>query len=277
MAISPDKCFIAVAGNIGAGKSTLTRLLSDSLGWKPFYEAAAENPYLADFYADMQTWSFHSQVFYLGKRLEHHRLLVDHPYSVVQDRTVYEDAEIFATNLFEQGLMNDRDYSAYWNLYRAVGSFLPPPSLIVYLQASTKTLSGAFRSAAMSTRRASPLSTLTSLIACTNVGSPTGPPARCSPSPWTGLISSTIWWTWPAWSTRSKMRCASKDSEPPSHQGTPEGLSCLSGVFSVPAVQPFGISPKLFGQFAWRMVSCNSSLSTNSSDEYIPIHRAIFD
>ena len=140
MDVSPDKCFIAVAGNIGAGKSTLTRMLSDSLGWKPFYEAAAENPYLADFYADMRTWSFHSQVFYLGKRLEHHRLLVDHPYSVVQDRTVYEDAEIFATNLFEQGLMTERDYSAYWNLYRAVSSFLPPPSLIVYLQASTKTL-----------------------------------------------------------------------------------------------------------------------------------------
>jgi deoxyadenosine/deoxycytidine kinase len=140
MALSHDKCFIAVAGNIGAGKSTLTRMLSDSLGWKPFYEAAAENPYLADFYADMRTWSFHSQVFYLGKRLEHHRLLVDHPYSVVQDRTVYEDAEIFAANLYEQGLMSERDYEAYRSLYRAVSSFLPPPSLIVYLRARTRTL-----------------------------------------------------------------------------------------------------------------------------------------
>jgi deoxyadenosine/deoxycytidine kinase len=140
MALAHDKYFIAVAGNIGAGKSTLTRMLSDALGWKPFYEAAAENPYLADFYADMRRWSFHSQVFYLGKRLEHHRLLADHPYSVVQDRTVYEDAEIFACNLHEQGLMADRDYEAYRALYRAVSSFLPPPDIIVYLRASAKTL-----------------------------------------------------------------------------------------------------------------------------------------
>lgn len=139
-ALSQGKYFIAVAGNIGAGKSTLTRMLSDSLGWKPFYEADAENPYLADFYADMRRWSFHSQVFYLGKRLEHHRLLVDHPDSVVQDRTVYEDAEIFACNLHEQGLMSGRDYDAYRALYRAVSSFLPPPDIIVYLRANAKTL-----------------------------------------------------------------------------------------------------------------------------------------
>ncbi len=134
------KHFVALAGNIGAGKSSLTRLLSDELGWEPFYEAAAENPYLADFYADMQRWSFHSQVFYLGKRLEHHRLLVDHPGSVVQDRTVYEDAEIFARNLYEQGRMSARDYDAYRRLYRAVSSFLPPPDLIVYLRGSVPTL-----------------------------------------------------------------------------------------------------------------------------------------
>ncbi len=134
------KQFLAIAGNIGVGKSTLTRLLSDSFGWEPFYEAAAENPYLADFYADMQRWSFHSQVFYLGKRLEHHRQLVDHPGSVVQDRTVYEDAEIFARNLYQQGQMSERDYDAYRRLYRAVSSFLPPPDLIVYLRASVTTL-----------------------------------------------------------------------------------------------------------------------------------------
>lgn len=137
----PDgKQFIAIAGNIGVGKSTLTQLLSRAFGWEPFYEAAAENPYLADFYADMQRWSFHSQVFYLGKRLEHHRQLVDHPGSVVQDRTVYEDAEIFARNLYEQGQMSDRDYDAYRRLYRAVSSFLPPPDRIVYLRASVPTL-----------------------------------------------------------------------------------------------------------------------------------------
>lgn len=140
MPASAPKHFIALAGNIGVGKSTLTRLLSDSFGWEPFYEAAAENPYLADFYADMQRWSFHSQVFYLGKRLEHHRQLVDHPGSVVQDRTVYEDAEIFARNLYQQGQMSERDYDAYRRLYRAVSSFLPPPDLIVYLRASVTTL-----------------------------------------------------------------------------------------------------------------------------------------
>jgi len=138
--MSCSKSFIAVAGNIGAGKSTLTRLLSNAFGWEPFYEAAAENPYLSDFYQDMRRWSFHSQVFYLGKRLEHHRLLVDHPGSVVQDRTVYEDAEIFARNLYEQGQMSDRDYDAYRRLYCAVNSFLPPPHLIVYLRSSVSTL-----------------------------------------------------------------------------------------------------------------------------------------
>jgi deoxyadenosine/deoxycytidine kinase len=139
---SQPKQFIAIAGNIGVGKSTLTHLLSEAMGWEPFYEAAAENPYLADFYADMERWSFHSQVFYLGKRLEHHRQLVDHPGSVVQDRTVYEDAEIFARNLYEQGQMSDRDYDAYRRLYRAVASFLPPPDLIVYLRAGVPTLFG---------------------------------------------------------------------------------------------------------------------------------------
>lgn len=140
MTPSEQKQFIGIAGNIGVGKSTLTKRLSEAFGWEPFYEAAAENPYLADFYADMKRWSFHSQVFYLGKRLEHHRLLVDHPGSVVQDRTVYEDAEIFARNLYEQGQMSDRDYDAYRRLYRAVSSFLPPPDLIVYLRASVDTL-----------------------------------------------------------------------------------------------------------------------------------------
>jgi deoxyadenosine/deoxycytidine kinase len=135
-----SKQFIAIAGNIGAGKSTLTRLLSDSFGWQPFFEADAENPYLAEFYADMKRWSFHSQVFYLGKRLEHHRQLVDHPTSVVQDRTVYEDAEIFARNLYNQGSMSERDYDAYRRLYHAISSFLPAPNLVIYLRANVPSL-----------------------------------------------------------------------------------------------------------------------------------------
>lgn len=132
--------FIAIAGNIGAGKSTLTGLLADHFGWQAFYEANAENPYLADFYDDMQRWSFHSQVFFLGKRLEHHRQLLDHPNSVIQDRTVYEDAEIFARNLYQQGSMSQRDYEAYRSLYQAVSAFLPPPTLLIYLDSSVETL-----------------------------------------------------------------------------------------------------------------------------------------
>jgi deoxyadenosine/deoxycytidine kinase len=132
--------FIAVTGNIGAGKSTLTGMLANSFGWQPFYEANAENPYLADFYEDMERWSFQSQIFFLGKRLEHHRQLVDYPGSVVQDRTVYEDAQIFARNLHVQGRMSVRDYETYCRLYQAVVSFLPSPDLIIYLQASTPTL-----------------------------------------------------------------------------------------------------------------------------------------
>jgi deoxyadenosine/deoxycytidine kinase len=135
-----EKYFIAIAGNIGAGKSTLTGMLSERFGWQPFYEANAENPYLADFYTDMQRWSFHSQVFFLGKRLEHHHQLLQHPGSVIQDRTVYEDAEIFACNLYEQGNMSERDYDAYRRLYQAVSAFLPPPDLIIYLQAHVDTL-----------------------------------------------------------------------------------------------------------------------------------------
>lgn len=138
--MNSEQQFIAIAGNIGAGKSTLTKMLADNMGWTPFFEANAENPYLSDFYQDMQRWSFHSQVFFLGKRLEHHRQLIDHPGSVVQDRTIYEDAEIFARNLAVQGKMSARDYEAYCNLYKAIASFLPPPTLIIYLQATVETL-----------------------------------------------------------------------------------------------------------------------------------------
>ncbi|MEO0598063.1 MAG: deoxynucleoside kinase [Chloroflexota bacterium] len=138
----PTHQFIGIAGNIGAGKSTLTSMLAETFNWQPFYEANAENPYLADFYEDMKRWSFHSQTFFLGKRLEHHRQLLDHPGSVVQDRTVYEDAEIFARNLHQQGNMTDRDYDAYRRLYQAVAAFLPAPDLMIYLEADVQTLMG---------------------------------------------------------------------------------------------------------------------------------------
>jgi deoxyadenosine/deoxycytidine kinase len=133
------KRFIAIAGNVGVGKSTLTKLLAERLGWQPFFEAVDENPYLADFYADMRKWSFHSQIFFLTRRLRHHRQLLDHPNSVVQDRSVYEDAEIFARNLYLQGDMDERDYRSYRELYEVLTSFLPPPDLVVYLRASVPT------------------------------------------------------------------------------------------------------------------------------------------
>lgn len=134
------KKFIAVAGNIGVGKSTLVTLLSQRLGWKPFFEAVAENPYLADFYGDMHLWSFHSQIFFLSNRLRSHRQLADHPTSVVQDRSVYEDAEVFARNLYDQGYLGERDYATYRQLYEVLTEFLPPPDLVLYLRASINTL-----------------------------------------------------------------------------------------------------------------------------------------
>ncbi|MBN1247899.1 MAG: deoxynucleoside kinase [Anaerolineae bacterium] len=134
------KYFIAVAGSIGAGKSTLTSLLSQRLNWEPFLEGVSDNPYLADFYADMEKWSFHSQIFFLARRLRHHRQLLERPNSVIQDRTVYEDAEIFARNLYVQGSMSERDFATYNELYRAITSILPPPNLVIYLSASVATL-----------------------------------------------------------------------------------------------------------------------------------------
>jgi deoxyadenosine/deoxycytidine kinase len=134
------KHFIGIAGNIGVGKSTLTALLSQHLGWEPFLEGVQDNPYLADFYKDMARWSFHSQIFFLARRLAHHRQLLDRPDSVIQDRTVYEDAQIFARNLYKQGSMEARDYDTYCDLYHAVTSILPPPNLVLYLRASTATL-----------------------------------------------------------------------------------------------------------------------------------------
>ena len=134
------KKFVAVAGNIGVGKSTLVSMLCGKLGWQPFFEPVGENPYLADFYKDMRLWSFHSQIFFLTRRLRLHRQLVDHPTSAIQDRSVYEDAEVFALNLFRQGLMDERDYLSYRELYQVLSEFLPPPDLVIYLRASVPTL-----------------------------------------------------------------------------------------------------------------------------------------
>lgn len=132
--------FITIAGNIGVGKSTLVELLSQRLGWEPVFEAVAENPYLADFYEDMNRWSFQSQVFFLSKRLQQHHRLLERSGSIIQDRSVYEDAEIFARNLYVQGSLSDRDWACYYDLYQTMAMMLRPPHLTVYLQASVPTL-----------------------------------------------------------------------------------------------------------------------------------------
>ena len=134
------KKFVAVAGNIGVGKSTLVGMLCVRLGWQAFYEPVAENPYLADFYKDMHAWAFHSQIFFITHRLRFHQLLMAHPTSVIQDRSVYEDAGVFAENLYRQGLIDERDYAVYRDLYDVLTAFLTPPDLIVYLRASPSTL-----------------------------------------------------------------------------------------------------------------------------------------
>jgi deoxyadenosine/deoxycytidine kinase len=134
------KFFVAIAGNIGVGKSTLTERLSQRLDWKPYYEDVADNPYLSDFYGDMERWSFHSQVFFLGRRLRHHHRLLNHGASVVQDRTIYEDAEVFAENLYRQGRMTERDHRTYRDIYEALLEYLPPPDLVIYLKSSVDTL-----------------------------------------------------------------------------------------------------------------------------------------
>lgn len=134
------KKYIAVAGNIGVGKSTLVDMICRRIGFQPFYEPVTENPYLADFYANMNAWSFHSQIFFLTHRIRLHQQLIQTPASVIQDRSIYEDAEIFARNLFLQGKMDERDYQTYHSLYQTLAEFLTPPDLVIYLRASVDTL-----------------------------------------------------------------------------------------------------------------------------------------
>lgn len=132
--------FIAIAGNMGVGKSELTVRLADRLGWRAFVEPAAQNPYLPNFYKDMPRWAFHSQVFFLAHRMREHHELSRLKGGVIQDRSVYENAEVFARNLFERGYMMQDDWETYRTIYDTLVSLLPPPSLVIYLEASVKTL-----------------------------------------------------------------------------------------------------------------------------------------
>jgi len=137
---SPEKKHVAIAGNIGAGKTALTDVMGQYFDWKTVYEKVDENPYLTDFYNDMRRWSFNLQVFFLSRRFEQLQKIEELEQSVVQDRSIYEDAEIFARNLYEMGLMSARDFENYANLFSIMTDYLEPPSLLVYLRASVPTL-----------------------------------------------------------------------------------------------------------------------------------------
>ncbi|MFO7371083.1 MAG: deoxynucleoside kinase [Bacteroidales bacterium] len=131
---------IAVAGNIGSGKSTLTSLLSKHFGWDAHYEDADDNPYMNDFYNDMQRWSFNLQIYFLNTRFNQILSFRRSGKTLVQDRTIYEDAYIFAPNLHAMGLMSTRDFENYFTLFNMLASLIQPPDLVVYLRASVPTL-----------------------------------------------------------------------------------------------------------------------------------------
>ncbi|HTI58024.1 deoxynucleoside kinase [Mucilaginibacter sp.] len=131
---------IAVVGNIGAGKTTLTELLAKNYGWTPLYEAVDNNPYLEDFYSDMKRWSFNLQIYFLNSRFKQIIDIQKNGRDIIQDRTIYEDAYIFAENLHDMGLMTTRDYENYEAIFTNITSFIKPPDLLVYLKASVPTL-----------------------------------------------------------------------------------------------------------------------------------------
>ncbi len=134
------KRLILLAGNIGTGKTSLTERIGARLGWYTDFESVADNPYLADFYADMRTWSFHLQVFFLGHRAQQHMDLAAMPQSTICDRSIYEDAYIFARALHQLGNLSDRDYLAYRRVFDLVAVHLPPPDLLIYLKAPVNVL-----------------------------------------------------------------------------------------------------------------------------------------
>ena len=143
---------IAITGNIGAGKTTLAEQLAGHYGWEVLYEAVEGNPYLSDFYGDMPRWAFNLQIYFLNSRFAQVKKIIDiqlanqaspdHPHTVVQDRTIYEDAAIFARNLYESGDMTERDYETYSQLFTNMMSLVRPPDLMIYLRASLPKLRG---------------------------------------------------------------------------------------------------------------------------------------
>jgi deoxyadenosine/deoxycytidine kinase len=137
---TPAKRFVLVAGNIGAGKTSLTERLGQQLGWQTAFESVADNPYLPDFYSDMRGWAFHLNVFFLGHRAEQHLALARSGESAIIDRSIYEDAEIFARAGLELGTLQERDYRTYRRVFDQVVGALPAPDLLIYLRAEVPVL-----------------------------------------------------------------------------------------------------------------------------------------
>jgi len=135
-----SKMFVVVAGNIGSGKTTLTKKLSERLGWRPHFESVQDNPYLADFYTNMARWSFPLQVYFLNHRFNTHKIIENGSSSAIQDRSIYEDANIFARALFEQGDLDARDYETYCTLYESMITYLSAPTLMIFLKRSVPKL-----------------------------------------------------------------------------------------------------------------------------------------
>jgi len=157
--------YVSIAGNIGVGKSMITTMVGEVFGWRMFFEPVINNPYLDDYYKDMARWSFHLQVYFLSQRFEVQKTILDRPGSAVQDRTIYEDVEIFAPTLHRRGCMDDRDYENYREIFRNMASFLQPPDLIVYLACRPETALARIRERARSCESDIPLDFLQDLHA----------------------------------------------------------------------------------------------------------------
>lgn len=158
-----NRHFVVVAGNIGSGKTTLTKKLSEKLGWKPHFESVQDNPYLADFYENMQRWSFPLQVYFLNHRFNTHKFIENSNSSSIQDRSIYEDANIFAKSLFEQGDLDARDYENYCCLYESMIQYLSPPTLMVFLKRSIPKLQERIKMRGRDYEQAIPVDYLTKL------------------------------------------------------------------------------------------------------------------
>ncbi len=134
------RIYVTVAGNIGVGKSTLVEILAQTFGWQPYYELVRGHPYLDDYYQDMHRWGFHAQIYFLSQRYEQQQEISDNPLSVIQDRSMYEDYEIFVKGLLEQGILSMRDFQTYRRLFLALSRSVDRPDLLIYLKASVSTL-----------------------------------------------------------------------------------------------------------------------------------------